>query len=69
MANASAGTFVLGLLRDEDAMSFKKSVYDECTMISVAVRRIILIILSALIIQDRLQLLRRLPLRACLWIH
>lgn len=29
--------FVLGKVNDEDALSFKKSVQDECTMISVAV--------------------------------
>lgn len=31
---------VLGQLRDEDAFAFKKSVTDECTMISVAVQTI-----------------------------
>jgi hypothetical protein len=29
---------VLGQLKEEDALGFKKSVYDECTMVSVAVR-------------------------------
>lgn len=29
--------YVLGKVNDEDAMNFKKSVQDECTMISVAV--------------------------------
>jgi hypothetical protein len=30
--------YVLGKVNDDDALNFKKSVQDECTMISVAVR-------------------------------
>jgi hypothetical protein len=29
---------ILGQVKDDDALAFKKSVYDECTMIAVAVR-------------------------------
>jgi hypothetical protein len=32
---------VLGTVSDDDALNFKKSVQDECTMISVAVRSFI----------------------------
>ena len=59
---------IIGELQDEDAISFKKMAYDECTMIAVAVSRARLQVFRVLMKKKRLQLLPRLLLQDNRWI-